>query len=277
MVNVENASEIIKEKQYLFLSRLDEIKPNAKLIEFLESKGKSNVAILTGSCLDKVNAILKHFKLSESVETIVAKTNNLETDIKALCENLNCTKEQLVFFDDDKNFVQRLLDASCRAHLITDPAVTDDIQFESIGNNKLLGLPKIAFLASQKSEPESLARVRKWAESLDAKACIISGFKSELEFEVLKILAKRKNPLVWVIARGIYEELPYPYQKLVDAGRLLILSPFAQTQGRSTRDFAYLRNHLVINMADQIVVGNLSPGGMLERVLVECEKEYIFL
>ena len=143
----------------------------------------------------------------------------------------------------------------------------DNVRFDSIGNEELLKLPKVAFLSSRASDPESLAKVRAWAESLPTKTCVISGFKSEPEFEVFKILAKRRNPLIWVIARGIYEELPWEYRKLVDAGRLLVLSPFGQDQGRSTRDFATLRNHLVVQMADSVVVGKVSAGGMLEQII----------
>jgi len=152
-------------------------------------------------------------------------------------------------------------------------------KFDTIGNEKLLDLPKIAFLASQKFNDEQLAKVQKWAlEIAKQNKCVISGFKSKLEFEVFKTLAnKSKRKLILVLARGIYEELPYPYQLLVNAGRLLFVTPFAQEQTDSRRDFAYIRNHIVVEMADEIVVGTITPGGQIEKILLESEKPYTLL
>jgi len=149
-------------------------------------------------------------------------------------------------------------------------------RFDTIGDEKLLDLPKVAFLSSMKFTAEQQAKVQAWTtEIAKQNKCIISGFKSKLEFEVFKTLAnKSKCKLILVLARGIYEELPYPYQQLVNAGRLLIITPFAQEQTDSRRDFAYIRNHIVVEMADEIVVGAITPGGQIEKILLECEKPY---
>ena len=152
-------------------------------------------------------------------------------------------------------------------------------KFDIIGNEKLLDLPKVAFLASQKFDQAQLDKVQKWALEISKQnKCVISGFKSKLEFEVFKTLMnKSKSSAILVLARGIYEELPYTYQKLVNSGRLLIITPFAQEQTDSRRDFAYIRNYIVVEMADEVAVGAITTGGQIEKILLESEKQYKLL
>ena len=52
-----------------------------------------------------------------------------------------------------------------------------------------------------------------------------------LEKEVLHFLAKGKQPIILVLARQMYKQIPQELQPLLNSGRLLIIS----TQGRCKR------------------------------------------
>jgi len=103
--------KIYKEKQQLFLERLNEVKLNDRFVKILR-ECKDNAVIFTSSDAIKARAILKHFDLSSF--RIVSKTENIDLDIQKLCEFFSCSREQLVFFDDDKELRSKLGKLSCR-------------------------------------------------------------------------------------------------------------------------------------------------------------------
>ena len=53
-------------------------------------------------------------------------------------------------------------------------------------------------------------------------------------------------------------------KKPLDQGRLLIVTPFNKEVKRVTRQTAHLRNQMMIDVADEIVIGFVNKGGMLE-------------
>ena len=62
---------------------------------------------------------------------------------------------------------------------------------ETVGNRALLDAPnKVAFLSSRKIAPEDVLRCYDWAAKVrDGDACIMSGFQSPLENDVLRFLS----------------------------------------------------------------------------------------
>jgi len=60
----------------------------------------------------------------------------------------------------------------------------------------------------------------------------------------------------------------------LEEGRLLIITPFGEGVKRASADTAAVRNDLMIQLADDIVVGYAAPDGMLARRLrLEREKQ----
>ncbi|MDI9356929.1 MAG: hypothetical protein QM536_07915, partial [Chitinophagaceae bacterium] len=138
----------------------------------------------------------------------------------------------------------------------------------TLGNTALLKLPKIAFLCSRKVPASVVLKCYDWAvEQRENGVCVISGFHSQIEKDVLHYLLKGKQPIILALARGLKEKVEPAFEKHLEQGRLLIISPFEKTIKRVTELTAETRNKLMIDLADNITVGYASAGGQLEKLL----------
>ena len=121
-----------------------------------------------------------------------------------------------------------------------------------LGNKELLKLPKTAFLASSKIPVDLVLRCYDWAsQTAQSEQCVVSGFSSHLEKEVLHFLMKGSCPIILVLARGMYKQIPAELQPLLDANRLLIIS--VSKAVRQSKVTAHARNKYICEMADQIL------------------------
>jgi len=145
---------------------------------------------------------------------------------------------------------------------------------QTLGNIELLQLPKTAFLCSRKVPASVVLKCYDWAiEQREKGVCVISGFHSQIEKDVLHYLLKGKQPIILALARGLKEKLEPEFEKSVEQGRLLIISPFDSDIKRVTEQTAEIRNKMMIEMADSVTVGYTSRGGNLEKLLRETKKE----
>lgn len=104
-----------------------------------------------------------------------------------------------------------------------------------------------------------------WAiEQREKGNCVISGFHSQIEKDVLHYLLKGKQPIILALARGLKKNLEPEFEKPLEQGRLLIISSFDKTTKRVTEQTAEIRNKMMIEIADNITVGYASEGGKLE-------------
>ena len=104
----------------------------------------------------------------------------------------------------------------------------------------------------------------------DTGVCVISGFHSPLEQQCLDILLRGKQPIVWVLARGIVTlRLPKPKRTALDDGRLTMVSPFPAGESRTNADLARQRNRVVAALAAEMVFAHISSGRSLERLAGE--------
>ena len=123
---------------------------------------------------------------------------------------------------------------------------------EYLGNTELLNVPNTAFLASSTIPPDMVLKCYDWATQMAKEGqCVVSGFSSHLEKEVLHFLAKGKQPIILVLAREMYKQIPIEYQPLLDANRLLIISVSKAT--RQSKATAYARNKYICEMTDKIL------------------------
>ncbi len=112
-----------------------------------------------------------------------------------------------------------------------------------------------------------------WAIAQREKGvCVVSGFRSKIEKDVLHYLLKGKQPIILALPRGRKERFSPEFATPMEQGRLLIISPFGKTVKRVTEQTAEIRNKLMIGLADNITVGYASPGGRLEKLLTNIEK-----
>ncbi len=126
------------------------------------------------------------------------------------------------------------------------------VHTQYLGNQELLKLQKTAFLASSNIASETVLRVYDWATEMRSRGeCVISGFNSKLEQDVLHFLLKGSQPIILVLARRMYKVIPEELQEALNQNRLLIVS--VSNAARQSKDTAMIRNRWVCETADKIV------------------------
>ena len=132
------------------------------------------------------------------------------------------------------------------------------------GNRELLKLPKTAFFCSRTIPAEEILRTYDWAmEQRKNGRCIISGFHSTIERDVLEILLKGSQPIIWVLARGLYKKWPDGIRAAIEQGRLLVVSAYDEKCRRPDRDRCLERNRYVASHADEIY--NITGAGLKDH------------
>lgn len=106
----------------------------------------------------------------------------------------------------------------------------------------------------------------------DDDVLVISGFHSPMEQECLRILLRSPHPVIWCLARGMYRRLPtapVDCRPAVDDGRLVIVSPFPNEVRHVTAKTATIRNRMVVDMANAVIVAHATSGGKMELLCRE--------
>lgn len=138
---------------------------------------------------------------------------------------------------------------------------------EYFGNKEILNNYKIGFLCSRKVPANIILGANDWAiKQRDAGKCIISGFHSKIEKDVFDILAKGKQPIILVLARGLKQIWEPEIRLVLGQKRLLVISPFPSEVKRVTSSTSIIRNKKIIELADNIYIPYLSKGGQLEKL-----------
>ena len=147
---------------------------------------------------------------------------------------------------------------------------------ECLGNKDLLELPKTAFLASSTIPSDMVLRCYDWAHKMASGGqCVISGFSSHLEKNVLHFLLKGNCPIILVLARSLYKNIPAELQPLIDNGRLLIVS--VSQSPRQSRATAFARNRYICEQAESIVMVGAPSGSSLYALREEFEAKVLGL
>lgn len=147
---------------------------------------------------------------------------------------------------------------------------------DHIGNYEILNLSKTAFLCSRKVPASAVLKCYDWAISQREEGnCVISGFHSQIEKDVLHFLLKGQQLIILALARGLKERIEPEFQQAIEQGRLLIITPFSKEVKRVTEQTATTRNKMMIELADNIAVGHISIGGLLYELLRQTNKSII--
>ena len=139
---------------------------------------------------------------------------------------------------------------------------------EYLGNYEVLKLRKTAFLCSRIVPASVVLKCYDWAiEQREKGNCVISGFHSRLEKDVLHHLLKGSQPIIIAMARGLKKRVEPEFTQALQQGRLLIVTPFSKETKRVTQDTAEARNRFMIELADEIMVAYAKPGGSLDKLI----------
>lgn len=139
-----------------------------------------------------------------------------------------------------------------------------------LGNTELLKLPKTAFLCSRQVPAGVVLKCYDWAiAQREAGRCIISGFHSQLEKDVMHYLFKGNQPIIIALARGLKKRLVPELKDALSEKRLLIVTPFDEKVERVTSETANQRNRLMAELADEIFVAYAAQGGNIEKLITD--------
>jgi predicted Rossmann fold nucleotide-binding protein DprA/Smf involved in DNA uptake len=104
----------------------------------------------------------------------------------------------------------------------------------------------------------------------DEGVTVISGFHSPMEQECLNILLRGKQPVIICPARSIEGmRIKKEYRQPIEAGRLLLLSPFSNKDSRISSRRAEIRNRFAAALADEVLVPYAAPGSRTEALCKE--------
>lgn len=143
---------------------------------------------------------------------------------------------------------------------------------EYLGNKELLKVQKTAFLASSTISSESVLRCYDWATEMRRRGvCVISGFSSKLEKDVLHFLLKGTQPIIIVLARKMYKVIPKELQAPMEQNRLLIIS--VSNAARQSKSTALARNRYICEISDQILFVGVTEQSCLNSLKITFENK----
>ena len=82
-------------------------------------------------------------------------------------------------------------------------------------------------------------------------------------------LLKGNQPIIVVLARGLKQKIEPEFFDAIKKGRLLIITPFEEKVKRVTVETAKVRNQMMIEIADNIVIGFKNEEGILNELLIK--------
>lgn len=144
--------------------------------------------------------------------------------------------------------------------------------YSCIGNDEILKNYKVGFFCSQKCPPDLILpiydKAKEWREN---KACVISGFHTTVEKDVLHYLLKGEQPVIICPARSLEKiKIDSELKKEIEKGRVLLISNLPNK--RISKKYSLERNLFVAEMADEIIIGYAKPGGTLEKICEDVKK-----
>ena len=140
-------------------------------------------------------------------------------------------------------------------------------ELTALGNAALLASPLTALFCSARCPGEAILRAYDQAAHWrDTGRAVIGGFHAPLERECLRILLRGPQPVVVCPARGLPRRLTPELRAPFLAGRLLLVTPFPESERRVTRALAERRNEIVAAVADEVWFAHIAPGGQMARL-----------
>jgi predicted Rossmann fold nucleotide-binding protein DprA/Smf involved in DNA uptake len=142
---------------------------------------------------------------------------------------------------------------------------------EALGKAALLGGRKLALVCSKKCPGDVILKTYDFTRLVRGSGvAIVSGFHSPIENDCLPILLRGPDPIIIVQAHRLSTtRLPMEWQKGINAGRLLLLSPFGEKDKRVTAELAAGRNRFVAAISDEVLIPFAAPGSKTEVLALD--------
>ena len=154
-------------------------------------------------------------------------------------------------------------------HQLSDRLKDDaPLQLWAIGTMESLAAHRFGLFCSVRCPGSAIIAAYDAARRLrDEGITVISGFHSPVEKECLRILLRGRQPIIVCLARSLEKiRLPVDWRGAVEAGRLLLLSPFEHRPRRPTTESAQRRNEIVAALSDEVLIIHAEPGGSIEGI-----------
>jgi hypothetical protein len=132
-------------------------------------------------------------------------------------------------------------------------------------NIELLKLPKTVFLCSRKVLASAVLKCYDWATTMrEQNRCVVSSFHSPIEKDVLHFLQKGKQPVILVLDRVLYKQMPKEFIQPLSENRLLIVS--VAVDPRQSEQTTDRRNRYIVDISEEVVFGYVNPEGKLSAL-----------
>jgi predicted Rossmann fold nucleotide-binding protein DprA/Smf involved in DNA uptake len=143
-----------------------------------------------------------------------------------------------------------------------------------MGDPTQLSWIKLGFVCSQKCAGDVILKAYDFARQVRISGrAVVSGFHSPIEKDCLPILLHGPGLVIVVQGRRLSTaRFPAEWKKAIEAGSLLLISPFTDRQKRVTSQLAKERNNFVARLADEILIAYAHPGGKTEKLADELLK-----
>ena len=140
----------------------------------------------------------------------------------------------------------------------------------ALGDLAWLDSRPLAIFCSSRCPGSLIVQATDLAHALaDRGAAVIGGFHTPVERACLEILLAGAGLLIVCPARGMVKTIPAEFRQPLAAGRLLLLSPFAESERRVTAELAAARNRFVAALAARVLFIHAAPGGRTEALVRE--------
>lgn len=139
----------------------------------------------------------------------------------------------------------------------------------AVGQAGILARPSLGLLCSVRCPGNLVLLTYDFAKKTPHDGpSIIGGFHSPMERTCLDTLLARHVPVVYCPGRRLNERgIPRAWDPALAEGRLLVVSPFPDSQRHVTRYLALQRNQFVALLADALFVPFAMRGGSTEGVV----------
>ncbi len=145
---------------------------------------------------------------------------------------------------------------------------------EVIGNSALLQADLLGLFCSVRCPGNEILKLYDVARGLrDAGVAVVSGFHTPMEKECLITLLRGEQPIIICPARSLQRmKLPPEWSNGIERGRLAVVSAFAPTVRRATKETAAERNRLVAAIAKDVLIAYAEPEGQTARLASDLTK-----
>jgi predicted Rossmann fold nucleotide-binding protein DprA/Smf involved in DNA uptake len=133
----------------------------------------------------------------------------------------------------------------------------------ALGAVASLSQPKTALFCSVRCLGDAILRAYDVAQKLrDEGVTVVSGFHSPAEKECLRILLRGKQSIIICLARSLEKiRISAKWRGGLDAGRLLLRSPFEKCPRRPAVESSHRRNELMAALADEVLIIHAERAG----------------